>query len=82
MTGHARLHLLDSADGRQDLPGRAVAALKAIAVQEGGLHRVKLVAVARPSIVTTCWPSHAAASVRQDKTRWPSMMTVHAPHAP
>jgi hypothetical protein len=26
-------------------------------------------------------PSHAAASVRQDKTLWPSMMTVQAPHA-
>ena len=33
-------------------------------------------------MVTTCWPSHAAASVRQDKTRWPSTMTVHAPQAP
>ena len=44
MTGHARVHLLNGADGREDLPGRAVAALKPIAVQEGGLHRVKLVA--------------------------------------
>jgi len=23
--------------------------------------------------VTTCWPSQAAASVRQDRTRWPSI---------
>jgi len=38
------VHLLNGADGREDLPRRAVAALKAIAVQEGGLHRVKLVA--------------------------------------
>ena len=44
MTRHARVHLLNCADGREDLPRRAVAALKAIAVQEGGLHRVKLIA--------------------------------------
>ena len=44
MTGHARVHLLNGTDGREDLPRRAVAALKAIAVQEGGLHRVQLVA--------------------------------------
>src|SRR5215831_12064542 len=44
MTGHARVHLLNGADGGEDLPRRAVAALKSIAVQEGGLHRVKLVA--------------------------------------
>ena len=44
VTGHARVHLLNGADGREDLPRRAVAALKAVAVQEGGLHRVKLVA--------------------------------------
>src|SRR4030095_6147465 len=33
-------------------------------------------------MVTTGWPSHAAASVRHDRTRWPSTMTVQAPHAP
>src|SRR5688572_15976497 len=44
MTGHARVDLLNRANGGEDLPRRAVAALKAIAVQEGSLHRVKFVA--------------------------------------
>jgi hypothetical protein len=44
VTWHTRVHLLNGADDREDLSRRAVAALKAIAVQEGGLHRVKLVA--------------------------------------
>ena len=44
VTGQPRVHLPNGADGREDLSRRAVAALKAIAVQEGGLHRVKLVA--------------------------------------
>src|SRR5262245_9660645 len=38
------MHLLNGADRREDLPGRAVAALKPIAVKEGGLHRVKVIA--------------------------------------
>lgn len=39
------MHLPNGADGREDLPGRAIAALKPIAVQEGSLHRVKVVAL-------------------------------------
>src|SRR5262245_14784849 len=38
------MHLLNGADRREDLSGRAVAALKPIAVKEGGLHRVQLIA--------------------------------------
>src|SRR5688572_13100274 len=41
VTRHARVRLLNGADGREDLSRCAVAALKAIAVQERGLHRVK-----------------------------------------
>ena len=44
VTWHSGVHLLNGADGREDLPRRAVAALKAITVRERGLHRVKLVA--------------------------------------
>ena len=44
MTGQARVDLLNCADGGEDLPRRAVAALESIAVHEGSLHRVKFVA--------------------------------------
>src|SRR6185295_5714650 len=44
VTWHSLVHLLNGADGREDLPGRAVAALNPILVQEGGQHRVNLVA--------------------------------------
>src|SRR5262245_63684626 len=37
------MNLLNGADRREDLPGRAVAALKPIAVKEGGLHRMQLI---------------------------------------
>src|SRR5438067_13493043 len=33
-------------------------------------------------MVETARPLHAAASVRQESTRFPSTRTVHAPHAP
>jgi hypothetical protein len=76
------MHLLNGADGREDLPRRAVAALKAIPVQEGGLHRVELVGVGEAFNRDDVLALARCRKVRQDKTRWPSMMTVHAPHAP
>src|SRR4030095_10207601 len=42
VTWHALVYLLNSANGREDLPRRAVTALKGIAVQKRGLHRMKL----------------------------------------
>ena len=36
------------ADRRADLPGRAVAALVAVVLDEGGLHRVQVVGRAQP----------------------------------
>src|SRR5262245_23384056 len=44
VTRHALVDFTNGADRREDLPGRAVPALQAVAVQEGGLHRVKLAA--------------------------------------
>ena len=67
-----------------DLPGRAVAALKA---RRSGRNAACIGCRSpvrrqpfdrrRPSR-----PSHCAASVRHDTTRLPSSSTVHAPHAP
>ena len=74
---------LTQADGRHDLPGRAVAALEGVVIDEGLLHRMQLaVRLARPSIVVTSRPWTLAASVRQDSTRRPSISTVQAPHWP
>ena len=46
---------------RDQHPGRAEAALDAAVLEEGGLQRAQLVAVARPSTVVTSRPSACSA---------------------
>jgi hypothetical protein len=74
--------LVEHADGRADLARRAVAALVAVVLDEGRLHRVQRCGVPRPSMVVTLAPSCITASVRQELMRWPSTITVQAPHWP
>ena len=65
-----------------DLARRAVPALEAVVLDEGGLHRVQSISRGHPSIVVTCRPLTLAASVRHESTRRPSTRTVQAPHCP
>ena len=48
MARDAGLDLVEHRHGRADLPGRAVAALIAVMLDEGGLHRVQVVGRAQP----------------------------------
>ena len=50
---------VDARDRRHDLPGRAVAALEGILIDEGLLHRMQLAVCARPSIVVMLRPCAA-----------------------
>ena len=75
---------VDAGDRRHDLPGRAVAALEGVVIDEGLLHRMQL-AVLRETFDRRdhfAIPATATASVRHDNTRRPSSRTVQAPHWP
>ena len=81
--GQPALDLGQHADRRADLARRAVAALEAVMLDEGRLHRMQLVAGApSPSMVVISSPSCITASVRQELMRRPSTSTVQAPHWP
>ena len=73
--------VLHQVDGAHHHAGRAEAALQAVVLAEGLLHRVQLVAAcARPSMVVTLAPSAWTASMVQDFTDLPSTWTTQAPH--
>jgi len=78
----AFVYLAEHCNGRADLPGRAITALIAIVLDEGGLHRMQFASRARPSIVVMLSPSRMTASVRHELMRRPSTITVHAPRCP
>ena len=74
---------VDQPDRRADLARRAVAALERIVLDERGLHRVQVFAVAKPfdrRDRLRLAPRRPA--MRQELTRRPSTSTVHAPHWP
>ena len=48
MARNAGLDLVEHRHGRADLPGRAIAALVAVMLHEGGLHRVQVLGRAQP----------------------------------
>src|SRR4051812_7755040 len=60
----------------------AVAALRRLFGDEGGLHRVWLFGAAHPSMVVTRWPAAADTGNRHERTALPSRCTVQAPHCP
>ena len=67
-------------DRGHDHPGRAEAALQAVLLVEGLLHRVqRAVLAAKPSMVVTSLPSAWTASTEQLFTASPSRCTVQAP---
>ena len=69
--------------GRDDEAGRAEAALDGARLDERLLHAVqRRRSPARPSTVTTSWPSACAASTRHAQTSVPSSSTEHEPHSP
>ena len=78
----ASVSLVDAGDAGYDLPGRAIAALEGVALDEGGLQGMELVSLGEASMVVISRPSISAASERHDFTRLPSMRTVQAPHWP
>jgi hypothetical protein len=79
---NACLDLLQHRHSRADLAGGAIAALVAVMLDEGRLHRMQFSGVPSPSIVVIVSSSCITASVRQELIRRPSTITVQAPHWP
>ena len=77
-----RVVLGEQAARAHDLPGRAVAALHPVVLDERGLHRMQLVTVREPLDRGDRTPWAITASVRHALTRRPPTSTVHAPHCP
>ena len=73
---------LQHADRQHQEARRAEAALQAVVLHEGALHRMQLVAVGSPSTVRIGLPSACTANIRQERTGSPSTITVQAPQTP
>ena len=76
------LVFFEERDGGADLAGRAVAALEAVVLEEGGLDGVEVVALGEAFDGGDLGAVGVTARVRQELTRRPLTRTVQAPHWP